>query len=154
MTVKSSDETPLERTKKLALEVLKRPHSEKQLRDRLLAKGCSNADIDEVAALCVDYGFLNDAEYAGMLARSYASRGYGPGRIRAEFAHRGVPKEYWDEALGQLPDGGEAIDRLLETRLRGKDPSDRKELKKATDALFRKGYSWDEIQSAVSRYKP
>ena len=150
----SSDVSSLERAKKLALEVLKRPHSEKQLRDKLLQKGCSGEDIDVVTALCVDYGFLNDAEYAGMLARSYMSRGYGPGRIRAEFAHRGVPKDYWDEALDQLPDGGETIDRLLEARLRFKNPSDRKELKKATDALFRRGYSWDEIQSAVSRYKP
>lgn len=144
----------LERAKKLALEYLKRPHSEKQLRDRLSEKGCSGEDVDKVAALCVDYGFLNDAEYAGMLARAYAARGYGPGRIKTEFAHRGVSKEYWDEALDQLPDRGEVIDRLLETRLRGRDPSDRRELKKATDALFRKGYSWTDIQSAVSRYKP
>jgi Uncharacterized protein conserved in bacteria len=154
MTAKNNNESPLERTKKLALEYLKRPHSEKQLRDKLLEKDCDEADIDEVAAMCVDYGFLNDAEYAGMLTRYYASRGYGPGRIRTEFTRRGVPREYWEEALGQLPDGGETIDLLLEARLRGKDPSDRRELKKATDALFRKGYSWDDIKSAVSRYKP
>lgn len=134
------------------MEYLARPHSEKQLRDKLQDMGCAAPDVDEVTALCVDYGFVNDAEYAGMVARHYAGRGYGPGRIRQEFLRRGVPKELWSDALAELPETDGTIDRLLALRLRSKDPADRKELKKATDALFRKGYSWDDIQSAVNRY--
>ncbi len=145
-------EEPLERTKKWAMDYLARPHSEKELRDKLAGKGCSQEDIDTVTALCIDYGFVNDAEYAGQIARHYAAMGYGPGRVRTELRRRGVPPEYWDEALAELPEGTETIDRLLAARLRGKDPRDRKERDKAAAALFRRGYGWDDIRSALRRY--
>ena len=149
---KKTPQTPLERAKNWALEYLKRPHSEKELRDKLRQKGVSEADIDTVTALCLDYGFVNDEEYAGMIARHYAAAGYGPGRVRTELSRRGVPKELWDEALAQLGEREETIDRLLAARLRGKDPADRKERDKAAAALFRKGYGWDDIRSALRRY--
>ena len=149
---KKTPQTPLERAKKLALEYLKRPHSEKELRDKLRQKGVSEADIDAVTALCIDYGFVNDAEYAGMIARHYGGAGYGPGRVRSELARRGVPKDLWDDALAELGEQDETIDRLLATKLRGRDPRDRKERDKAAAALFRKGYSWDDIRAALNRY--
>ena len=145
-------ENSLEQTKKWALEYLKRPHSEKELRDKLAQKGASAADIDTVTELCVNYGFVDDAEYAGMICRHYAAMGYGPGRVRTELQRRGVPKELWDQALEELPEGTDTIDRLLAQKLRGRDPSDRKEREKAAAALFRRGYSWDAIRAAMARY--
>ena len=149
---KKTPQSPLERAKKWAMDYLKRPHSEKELRDKLAQKGCSPEDIDTVAALCLDYGFVNDGEYAGMIARHYAAQGYGPGRVRTELRRRGVPPEYWDEALEELPGDTDAIDRLLAARLRGRDAADRKERDKAAAALFRRGFSWDEIRAAMRRY--
>ena len=149
---KKAPQTPLEQAKKWALEYLKRPHSEKELRDKLRQKGVSEADIETVTALCLDYGFVNDEEYAGSIVRHYAAAGYGPGRVRTELQRRGVPKELWDEALTQLGGQDETIDRLLAARLRGKDPADRKERDKAAAALFRKGYGWDDIRAAMRRY--
>ena len=149
---KKTPQTPLDRAKKWALDYLKRPHSERELRDKLKEKGCAPEDIDTVTALCLDYGFVNDAEYAGMIVRHYAAMGYGPGRVRTELSRRGVPKELWDEALAELPEGTDTIDRLLAARLRGRDASDRKERDKAAAALFRRGFSWDEIRSAMRRY--
>lgn len=143
---------PLELAKKRAVEYLKRPHSEKEVRDRLREKGTSEEDIDTVVALCIDYGFINDAEYAGMIVRHYAGNGYGPGRIRTELHRRGVPKDLWDAALEELPEGTENIDRLLAARLRGKDINDKKERDKAANALFRKGYPWTDIRAALARY--
>lgn len=144
--------SPLEQAKKWAVDYLKRPHSDKEVRDRLREKGASAGDIETVIALCLDYGFIDDAEYAGMIVRHYAAGGYGPGRIRTELARRGVPKELWDGAMEQFPEGTETIDRLLCARLRGKDASDRKERDKAANALFRKGYSWSDIRAALARY--
>lgn len=149
---RKTPEDPLERAKKLAVEYLKRPHSEKELRKKLAEKGCSQQDIDTVTALCLDYGFVNDAEYAGMIARHYTAMGYGPGRVRTELQRRGIPRDLWDDALDQMPQGTETIDRLLAAKLRGRDPSDRKERDKAAAALFRKGYSWDDIRAALNRY--
>ncbi len=145
--------TPLEQAKKWAADYLARPHSEKEVRDKLREKGCAPEDIDTVCALCVDYGFIDDAEYAAMVVRHYAGRGYGPGRIRVELGRRGVGRELWDAALSELPeDGGETIDRLLAARLRGKDASDRRERDKAANALYRRGFSWDDIRAAMARY--
>lgn len=148
---KKPAKTPLEQAKKWATDYLKRPHSEKELRDKLREKGASDADIETVTALCVDYGFVNDAEYAGMIVRHYAAMGYGPGRIRQELKRRGVPEALWDEAMAERPDGTETIDRLLRQRLRGRDAFDRKERDKAANFLFRKGYSWNDIRAALGR---
>ncbi len=145
-------QTPLEQAKKWATDYLKRPHSEKELRKKLAEKGCSQQDIDTVTALCLDYGFLNDAEYAGMIARHYAAMGYGPGRVRSELGRRGVPKDLWDDALAEMPEDTDNIDRLLAAKLRGRDIRDRKERDKAAAALFRRGYSWDDIRAALNRY--
>lgn len=145
-------ENSLEQTKKWALEYLKRPHSEKELRDRLAGKGACQEDIDAVTALCVNYGFVDDAEYAGMICRHYAAMGFGPGRIRTELCRRGVPRECWDAALDELPDRADTVDRLLAAKLKGRDASDRRERDKAAAALFRKGYSWDDIRAAMNRY--
>lgn len=144
--------TPLEQAKKWALDYLKRPHSEKEVRTKLREKGASDADIETVVGLCLDYGFINDAEYAGMIVRHYAAGGYGPGRIRTEMNRRGVPRELWDEAMTEFPEDTETIDRLLAARLRGRDASDRKERDKAANALFRKGYDWADIRAALERY--
>ncbi len=153
-TNKNEPLTPLERTKKLAVAMLdRRPLSEAELRKRLADKGCAPEDIDAVTALCLDYGFLNDAEYAAMLGRCYGAKRYGAGRLRMELRRRGVAEEYWDGALDQLDDPAETLDRLLAARLRGRDAGDRKEIEKAGAALFRRGYSWDEIRAAVNRYR-
>ena len=145
--------SPLDLAKKWAMDYLKRPHSEKELRDKLTQKGASAGDIETVVALCVDYGFVNDEEYAGMIVRHYAASGYGPGRIRMELRRRGVPPELWEDAMMEFPGGNETIDRLLAARLRGKDLSDRKERDKAANALFRKGYSWEDIRAAMERLR-
>ena len=145
-------DTPLDQAKRWAAEYLKRPHSEKETRDRLREKNVAPHDIETVIALCLDYGFLNDADYAGMIVRHYAGRGYGPGRIRAELQRRGVPRALWAEALAGIGDQSDDIDRLLAMRMRGRDPADRKEREKAAAALVRRGWSWEEVRAALRRY--
>ena len=146
--------SPLERCKKAAVAILnRRPLSEHELRQKLAEKGHDRADIDTVIALCLDYGFLDDAQYAGIVARYYAAKSYGAGRIKIEFKKRGIAEDYWADALDALDSPADTLDRLLAAKLRGKDPDDRKEIEKAGASLFRKGYSWDEIRAAVNRYK-
>ena len=76
-----------------------------------------------------------------------------PGRVRQELQKRGISRELWDDALSQLPPQGNAIDDFLRRRFRGAKP-DQKELKRATDALLRRGHSWSDIRSALERYVP
>jgi regulatory protein len=151
---RKADKTPLEQAKAWALDYLKRPHSEKELRTKLAEKGAAPEDIEAVCALCLEYGFLDDEEYAGMVVRHYAAKGYGAGRIRQELNRRGLDRELWDEALTQLPEDTDTIDRLLAAKLRGREMTDKAQRDKAANALFRRGFSWQEIRAAMERYRP
>ena len=46
----------------------------------------------------------------------------------------------------------EKLTALAEARLRGK-PIDRRELKRTADALFRRGFSWSEIQDVLREFE-
>ncbi len=63
-----------------------------------------------------------------------------------------APRPLWDAALQELPATENIVDRLLRIRLKGANP-DRDTLKKACDALARRGFSWEEIQAAAERIK-
>lgn len=62
----------------------------------------------------------------------------------------GVPRDLWDDALAQLPDPEEAIDKFLAAKLRGKTP-DRATLQRLSAALQRRGFQWQDIRPALAR---
>ena len=129
-----------------------RPLSRKELIDRLIERAdATEKEAEAVADELERLGLLNDRTYAETLVRHYSAKGYGPYRLREELRRRGVPRAYWDEALDNLDDPAEAIDALLRQKLRGRT-ADRKELKRASDYLARKGYSWTDISAALRRY--
>ena len=43
------------------------------------------------------------------------------------------------------------MDRLIQKKCRG-DLSDRKEIKRVSDSLLRRGFSWGEVKDALRRY--
>ncbi len=129
-----------------------RPMSVKELTDRLREKGEDPDCAEQAAAWLQELHLLNDAEYAGMCVRHYAAKGYGVSRIRSELYRRGVPRELWDDALQELPEQEAQIDRLLQKKLRSAAP-DRDALRKASDYLFRRGFTWDEIREAIDRFQ-
>ena len=144
------DAAALANAKARALRIIgARPLSEKELRDKLTEKGESPENAEECVRWLREMRLLNDAEYAGMVARHYAAKGYGAARVKNELFRRGVPKEYWDEALEELGENEEKIDRLLRSRLKG--DWDKADLKRATDFLYRRGFGWEEIRGAVER---
>lgn len=146
-------DTALAATKQRALRIIgARPFSSQELYDRLVDKGEDPHHCAAVIAWLCELHLLDDAEYADMVARHYAQKDYGFARIKQELYRRKIPSEYWDEALKSLPDAGEKIDRLLRSKLRSKIPN-QAELKKATDALYRRGFSWEEIRAALVRYQ-
>ncbi len=136
---------------KAAAMISARPLSEYELKRRLVEKGSSEKDASEAAEWLKDLGALRDSDYAEMIARRFAARGYGAAKIRDEFFRRGIPRDLWEDALSRYSANEDSIDRFLALRLKGSN--DRKEIKKAADALYRRGFSWDEIQEALSRYE-
>ena len=138
--------------KNRGLELLSyRPMSAKELRDKLTEKGEEPAAAEAAVTWLCEHSFLDDARYAGMVVRHYAGKGYGAGRIRQELQRRGVPRELWDEALTELPESDDKLDRFIVSRL--KDPSDRAQVQKVSAALYRRGFSWEEIRAALARFR-
>lgn len=128
-----------------------RPLSRRELTRRLVEKG----ETPEHAQAAVDWleelGALNELEYARSIVRHYTARGYGAQKLRQEFQRRGVPREIWDQALEEQSDPVDRVVSFLEKKLRGQT-QDPKLLKRATDALLRRGFRWEEIRAGLSRY--
>ena len=124
-----------------------RPMSREELRKRLVE---TPENAEECAEWLCQMGLINDTEYAGSVVRHYAAKGYGASRIKQELRRHGVSRELWDEAMSQMPEQDEYLARFLRSRL--SDPGDRAQVKKVSDALFRRGYSWDQIKHALNEF--
>ena len=105
-----------------------------------------------VADRLTELGLLNDEEYAHMVVRHYAAKGYGPRKIRDELYRRGVPREFWEDAMDEREPDENQIDKLARQKLRGAEPT-RENLKKVSDYLARRGYGWEEISAALERLR-
>ena len=125
--------------------------SKKELQRRLVRKGSDEDAARDAADWLENIGAVDDANYAAVLVRHYGQRGYGPARVREELRRRGVPRELWDEAMAEIPESDEILDALIRKKCRG-DLSDPKELKRVSDGLLRRGFSWGEVRAALSRY--
>ena len=125
--------------------------SRRELEKRLVRKGNDQVDAQAAADWLEDIGAVDDAAYAAAVVRDYGRRGYGPAKVRQELQRRGVPRELWEEALEELPDSGDILDALIRRRCRG-DLADPRELKRVSDSLLRRGFTWSQVKAALSRY--
>lgn len=126
--------------------------SQKELTRRLIQRGEAPEDAREAVKWLKDLGAVDDAAMAKTIVMRCIDKGYGEARIRQTLYEKGIPKEYWDEVLSNLPDMSDAIDRFLEKRFRGQMP-DQKEVKRTIDALVRRGHRWSDISAGLKRYE-
>ena len=139
--------------KGLAAEMIgRRPLSRKELLKKLGEKGVSPEDGETAADWLEELGALDDGEYAAAVVRYYSQRGYGRKKLENELYRRGVPKDFWEAALLEAQPPEDGIDKILRAKLRGRDPSDPKEIKRVSDALLWRGYSWGQIKDGLRRY--
>ena len=125
---------------------MSRASLEKQLRE----KGATEAEARYAGEWLEAIGAIDDAAYAAALVRHCGDKGYGPAKTKEKLYEKGVPRELWEEALEELPDNEEQIERFLTAKLRGKRP-DEKEKKRLTDALLRRGFPWGDVRAVMSR---
>lgn len=125
--------------------------SKKDLERRLVQKGEAPELASEAVQWLTELNLLDDLETARQLAQSAARKGYGAARIRQILYQKGIDRQLWDEAMEELPEPDDAIDRFLQSRFKGEKPDER-ETKRAVDALLRRGHRWADIRSAMARY--
>ncbi len=118
--------------------------------DKLLEKGFSEEDSEYAVERLKELSYLNDAEYAASVVRECVRRGYGRERIERKLTEYKLSQEIKEEALGGLETDTEQLAELFGKLCR--DISDRKEREKAAAKLKRRGFSWNDIDSAVRAY--
>lgn len=123
--------------------------SKRDLEQRLVRKGENPTQAKEAVQWMEDLSLLDDRRTAEQIVSRCISRGYGLARAKQALYEKRIPKEYWDEALADYPQQLDKIIQFLNARL-DPDASD-KEIKRAVDALLRRGHSYRQIRQALSQ---
>ena len=109
------------------------------------------------AGRLAEAGLVNDATYAGQLARSYlVGRGASVRRVQMEMTRRGVARELADQAIAEvrgdegLTSEDDSVERAARKKLKslaGLDAVTR--ARRLTAYLARRGYDLDAIRTVV-----
>lgn len=121
--------------------------SRRDLEARLVRKGEDPQQAKEAVAWMEDLHLVDDRATAEQVVSSCISKGYGLMRAKQALYEKRIPKEYWDEALADYPDQTEKITAFLKSRLDA--DSDEKQIRRAVDALIRRGHSYGTIRRAL-----
>ena len=124
--------------------------SVRDLEQRLVQKGEAQDQAKAAVAWLEDLNLVNDGRTAAQIVSGCISKGYGLARAKQALFEKKIPREYWEEALSDYPDQTDAILKFLRSRLT--DPDDPKQVKRAADALLRRGHSWTEIRRGLSQF--
>ena len=122
--------------------------SKKDLEQRLVRKGEDPDQAREAVQWMEDLHLVNDRNTAEQVVHSCISRGYGLQRAKQALYEKRIPKQYWEEVLADYPDQEGKIESFLRSRLDA--DSDQKEIKKAIDALLRRGHSYGTIRRVLN----
>jgi regulatory protein len=121
--------------------------SRRDLEARLVRKGEDPQQAKEAVAWMEDLHLVDDRATAEQVVSSCISKGYGLMRAKQALYEKRIPKEYWDEVLADYPDQTEKITAFLKSRLDA--DSDEKQVRRAVDALIRRGHSYGTIRRAL-----
>ena len=121
--------------------------SKKDLESRLVRKGEDPRQAREAVAWMADLHLVDDRATAEQVVSTCVSKGYGLARAKQALYEKRIPREYWDDVLADYPDQSEKIAAFLRSRLDA--DSDDKQVKRAIDALIRRGHSYGTIRRVL-----
>ena len=121
--------------------------SRRDLQDRLIRKGENPEQAKEAVRWMEGLNLIDDRNTAEQVVHSCISKGYGLARARQALYEKRIPKELWEEALEDYPDQLDKVLSFLRSRLDAE--SDQKAIKKAVDALLRRGHAYGTIRQAL-----
>ena len=123
--------------------------SKRDLEQRLIYKGEDPDQAREAVEWMSELSLLDDAKVAEQVVHRCVAKGYGPARAKQALFEKKVPKQYWDAALAEYPEMDDKITEFLRNRL-GRS-YDEKDIKRAVDALMRRGHSYGQIRKALNQ---
>ena len=121
--------------------------SKSDLQHRLIQKGEDPKQAADAVEWMADLKLVDDRQTAAQVVGRCIAKGYGIARAKQALYEKRIPRDYWEEALEEYPDQTEAIVSFLRSRL-GDEPDDRA-VKRAIDALIRRGHSYGDVRQAL-----
>ena len=118
------------------------------LEHRLISKGEHPADAKQAVQWMCQMDILDDRRTAEQIVARCISKGYGLARAKQALYEKRIPKDLWQEVLEDYPEQTESIMEFLRNRLG--ERWDQKDLRKAIDALLRRGHSYQQIRKALA----
>ena len=121
--------------------------SEKDLQQRLIQKGEDPEHAKNAVQWMSDLQLVDDQKTAEQVVSRCISKGYGIARAKQALYEKRIPKEYWQEALEDYPDQSDSILAYLKDHLQ--EDADQRAVKRAVDALLRRGHSFSQIRRGL-----
>ena len=123
--------------------------SKSDLEQRLIHKGENPTDAQRAVSWMEDLSLLDDEKTARQIVDRCIAKGYGMARAKQALYEKRIPKEFWENVLADYPEQTDAIMEFLTSRLDGH--SDEKEIRRAIDALLRRGHSYREVRRCLEQ---
>ncbi len=125
--------------------------TEKQIRQYLKTKGFSEPTIEEVISKLLEYKYIDDESYMESYIRSYSKK-YGKQKLKAELLLKGIKKDIIEARLEEFESPEEVLFKLSDKFMKNKEAT-LQNMQKLRMHLASKGFTWDEINSAVNKYR-
>lgn len=131
-----------------------RDRTEKELREKLVAKGYNEEQIEDTVEFLKSYGYIDDKRYAScFISDAINLKKWGKIRIRAELVRKGIDREIVDfsieDAFMEIDE-----DRVLtqmQSRFKDSDFGNMKERVRIFNFFMRRGFTPDEIKGAMNK---
>lgn len=125
--------------------------SRQDLEYRLIHKGEDPRQAKQAVEWMSELNLLDDARTAEQIVLRCIHKGYGLSRAKQALYEKRIPREFWEDALADYP---EQTDRILEfLRSRLDNMSGERDVRRATEALLRRGHSYHEIRRAMEELR-
>ncbi|KGK88326.1 Regulatory protein RecX [bioreactor metagenome] len=129
--------------------------TEKQVVQKLLAKGYEKSTIEKAILFLREYNFLDDSKFADMYVKEKLLS-QGRNKIKYSLMQKGLDESLIKEKLQSIDkekegDSLERIGVLKYQQLIKREEDTRKIYKKLGDYLMRRGYPWDDVKSFLNR---
>jgi len=126
----------------------KREHSQRELLNKLMTKGYSRENIENVVAELAEQGLQNDYRFMESYARQRIAKGYGPVRIKYELHQKGIEDCDLDSVVEESAGSwAELMSRIYTRKYQGAGSITRQEWAKRSWFLQQRGFSGEMIKN-------
>ncbi|MBQ3022235.1 MAG: regulatory protein RecX [Clostridia bacterium] len=131
-----------------------RDRTEKELREKLTAKGYTEEQIEDTVEFLKNYGYIDDKRYAlHFISDAINLKKWGKIRIRTELLRKGIDRETvefsLEDAFSKIED--DRVFSIMEKRFSDSDFGNMKERTRIFNFFMRRGFTPDEIKGAMNK---